>query len=150
MKGKEIVLSRECEKLFNELVPVLSGQWRSLGKLMGIEPRKIESFSVLYDDEEEATVEMLKYWVKHSHPTWHEFEDYIRELPMLDQQYLSRKIDEHINGSIVTTVGQDRTLVKQVVQDASETGAILHVVSLLMHCQKLFIIPILSFLALLC
>ena len=96
MKGKGIVLSRECKKLFNDLALALSGQWRSLGELMGIEPHKIDSFSNLYDDEEEATVEMLKYWVKHSHPTWHEFENCVNELPMVNNRGLLKRINTYV------------------------------------------------------
>lgn len=128
LKGNEIIFSMDCEKLFKKLAPILSGQWRSLGEQLGIEPHKIESFHILYDEEEEeATVEMLRYWVKHYHPTWHQFEEHIKALPMLNYRYLLKKIDKHISSCIVTTVEivtQDREWAEQVVQAASETSAL--------------------------
>lgn len=119
-------MTLDCEKLFYNLAEVLSGQWITLGEKLGLED-KIQALRHLHEDDLDATVELLRYWVKYYEPTWHQLEDVISQLPMINHRLLTDKINHYIDSFTVTKleiVTQDRNWAELIVHEAMERNAI--------------------------
>ena len=127
LKAKEkIVMTLDCEELFYSLAEVLSGQWRTLGEKLGLET-KIQAFRHLHENDVVVTVELLRYWVKYYEPTWHQLEDVISQLPMINHRLLTDKINNYIDSfavTIVKIVTQDRNWAEHIIHEATERKAI--------------------------
>lgn len=127
LKAKEkIVMTLDCEELFHNLAEVLSGQWITLGEKLGLED-KIQALRHLHEDDVEVTVELLRYWIKYYEPTWHQLEDVISQLPMINHGLLTDKINNYIDSFTVTKleiVTQDRNWAEHTLHDAMERNAI--------------------------
>ena len=119
-------MTLDCEELFYNLAEVLSGQWITLGEKLGLE-NKIQAFRHLHEDDVVATVELLRYWIKYTKPTWHQLEDVISQLPMINHRLLTDKINNYIDSFTVTKleiVTQDRNWAELIVHEAMERNAI--------------------------
>ena len=66
LKNERIVWTKDLEKLFRRLAEVLSGQWRTLGEIMGLSLETIIALEQFFKGNDlDATIELLRYWVKH-------------------------------------------------------------------------------------
>ena len=122
LKNEKIVWTRHHEKLFSKLAEVLSGQWYTLGEYMGLTHNKLDALKELSGDDLDATVELLRYWVKHWQPTWHALENYIKQLPFINHTLIWTRINKHLLSYTVTKVvivTRDQRWVEQITQESS-------------------------------
>ena len=126
---ERIVWTRDCEKLFKNLAEIVSGQWYTLGEEMGLSHVKLNALKELSEDDLDATVEMMRYWVKHRHPTWCALEDCIKQLNFINYDLISTKINRYLQSRIVTRVeivSQDNEWIADIMQEASENAIDYH------------------------